>query len=140
MLGDKHWIKCPLCYTIFGELTGDQPPGSMSHNVDKNLTCDGYPKGTIVIRYSMKSGTRDGVSFSGTHRTGYLPNIPEGQEVLQLLKVAFDRKLVFTVGQSVTTGLDNQVVWNGIHHKTQTSGGSSHFGYPDPTYFSRVKI
>jgi deltex len=47
--------------------------------------------------------------------------------------------LIFTVGKSVTTGLDNQVVWNGIHHKTNTSGGVGSFGYPDPTYFSRVK-
>jgi deltex-like protein len=30
-------------------------------------------------------------------------------------------------------------VWNGIHHKTNTGGGSSNFGYPDPTYLERVK-
>ena len=39
----------------------------------------------------------------------------------------------------MTTGLDNQVVWNGIHHKTSTSGGAANFGFPDPTYLSRVK-
>ena len=44
------------------------------------------------------------------------------------------------MGRSVTTGRDNQIVWNGIHHKTNTSGGSSHFGYPDDTYFDRVKL
>lgn len=31
------------------------------------------------------------------------------------------------------------VVWQGIHHKTSTSGGTSMFGYPDPTYFQRVR-
>ena len=31
------------------------------------------------------------------------------------------------------------IAWNGIHHKTNTSGGSSHFGYPDDTYLKRVK-
>jgi hypothetical protein len=30
-------------------------------------------------------------------------------------------------------------VWN-IHHKTNTEGGSSRFGYPDDTYFNRVKL
>lgn len=30
------------------------------------------------------------------------------------------------------------MVWN-VHHKTNTHGGSSSFGYPDPTYFNRVK-
>ena len=43
------------------------------------------------------------------------------------------------MGRSVTTGRDNTVVWNGIHMKTNTHGGSSNFGYPDPTYFERVK-
>jgi len=56
-----------------------------------------------------------------------------------LLKEAFARKLIFTVGRSVTTGMDNQIVWNGIHHKTSTMGGVASFGYPDLTYFSRVK-
>jgi deltex-like protein len=59
--------------------------------------------------------------------------------VLELLREAFNRKLTFTVGRSVTTGLDNQIVWNGIHHKTSTSGGAHSFGYPDPTYLKRVK-
>ena len=31
------------------------------------------------------------------------------------------------------------IVWNGIHHKTNISGGSTKFGYPDKTYFNRVK-
>jgi len=47
--------------------------------------------------------------------------------------------LTFTVGRSVTTGLDNQIVWNGIHHKTSYTGGAANFGYPDPTYLKRVK-
>lgn len=57
-----------------------------------------------------------------------------------MLKKAFERRLVFTIGTSVTTGQENCVVWNGIHHKSDTSGGASHFGFPDPTYFSRVKL
>lgn len=40
----------------------------------------------------------------------------------------------------MTTGLDNQIVWNGIHHKTSLQGGSANFGFPDPTYFKRVKL
>ena len=39
----------------------------------------------------------------------------------------------------MTTGLDNQTVWNGIHHKTSMSGGVASFGYPDETYLDRVK-
>ena len=27
-----------------------------------------------------------------------------------------------------------------MHHKTGTHGGSPNYGYPDPTYFNRVKL
>ena len=43
------------------------------------------------------------------------------------------------MGTSVTTGQKNTVVWNGIHHKTNLSGGTNYYGYPDSTYFNRVK-
>ena len=55
------------------------------------------------------------------------------------MQVAFRRRHTFTVGFSVTTGRENCIVWNGIHHKTQTGGGATNYGYPDLTYLSRVK-
>ena len=61
--------------------------------------------------------------YSGTSRTAYLPDNREGKEVLALLKRAFDARLVFTVGTSVTSGWRNQITWNDIHHKTNISGG-----------------
>ena len=122
-------------------MIGDQPPGNMNVYVNKAMNCDGYPDcGTIVIQYHMHSGKRGDINFPGTSRSAYLPDNPEGNEVLKLLQEAFERKLIFTIGRSVTTGRDNQIVWNGIHHKTNTSGGSAYFGYPDPTYFDRVKL
>ncbi|CAN0383958.1 unnamed protein product, partial [Laminaria digitata] len=63
----------------------------------------------------------------------------EGREVLQLLQTCFNQKMTFTVGTSITTGISNSVIWNGVHHKTATSGGSASFGYPDSSYLSRVK-
>ena len=68
-----------------------------------------------------------------------MPDNEEGREVLELLRISFDRKLTFTIGTSITTGATNCVVWNGIHHKTNISGGSSLYGYPDLTYFKRIK-
>ena len=85
--------------------------------------------GTIVIYYSFPSGIQGadhpnpGQRYDGTARTAYLPDNREGREVLQLLRKAFDARLVFTVGTSVTTGWSNQVTWNDIHHKTNTHGG-----------------
>jgi len=60
--------------------------------------------------------------YRGTTRTAYLPDCPEGRQVLQLLRRAFDAGLVFTIGQSNTTGQDNVVIWNDIHHKSKPSG------------------
>jgi len=63
-----------------------------------------------------------GKPFGGTVRCAYLPDTAEGREVCDLLKQAFDARLIFTVGRSVTTGADNVVVWNDIHHKTSYAG------------------
>ncbi len=35
--------------------------------------------------------------------------------------------------------MTNTTVWAGIHHKTSLSGGTNCFGFPDPTYFTRVQ-
>ena len=67
-----------------------------------------------------------------------MPNNSEGQKICKLLKIAFDRKHTFKIGTSLTTGITNTVVWNTIHHKTSLYGGP--FGYPDQTYFMRVKL
>eukprot|EP00466_Bigelowiella_natans_P015121 jgi/Bigna1/126427/aug1.2_g1135 len=79
-----------------------------------------------------------GESYSGTHRYAYLPDNEEGNRVCRLLMRGFEHGLLFTVGQSVTTGVKNTTIWNGIHHKTSTSGGVSNWGFPDARYFERV--
>jgi len=53
-----------------------------------------------------------------------------------MLRVAWDRRLIFTIGRSVTSGSDNVVTWNEIHHKTCMYHGSH--GFPDPNYFTNV--
>ena len=43
--------------------------------------------------------------------------------ILQLLQEAFQARMTFTIGTSVTTGDQNAVVWDDIHHKTIMHGG-----------------
>uniref|UniRef100_A0AAZ1WVT4 E3 ubiquitin-protein ligase n=1 Tax=Oreochromis aureus TaxID=47969 RepID=A0AAZ1WVT4_OREAU len=136
---------CPICRDVFGKIMGDQPDGRISHYTSPSSLPGYLDCSTIVISYDIPSGIQTakhpnpGQPYHGIHRTAYLPNNKEGNEVLQLLKKAFDQRLIFTVGTSRTTGLDGQVTWNDIHHKTSTSGGPNCFGYPDPEYLSRVK-
>ncbi len=61
-------------------------------------------------------------------------------QVLRLLKVAWERRLTFTIGTSVTTGASDTVVWNEIHHKTESTSNHSGHGYPDPGYLERVLL
>ncbi|NXY89984.1 DTX3L ligase, partial [Alcedo cyanopectus] len=136
---------CPVCNTVYGVMKGDQPEGTMkSSTVSTSLP--GHPDcGTIVITYYMSGGLQTsnhphpGRPYSSTTRTAYLPNNEEGQEILQLLRRAFNQKLIFTVGQSRTTGEEDVITWNDIHHKTCRSGGPTSFGYPDPDYLQRVR-
>ena len=55
-----------------------------------------------------------------------------------MLQIAFQKKWSFTVGDSVTSGAQNVVVWNDIHHKTKSTENSQH-GYPYPDYLQRVR-
>jgi deltex-like protein len=75
LCGDKEWIKCPVCSTIYGKMIGDQPAGSMTWSIQQEFHCDGYEDvGTIVIHYSMNSGKRGNIHYPGTSRTAYLPD------------------------------------------------------------------
>lgn len=44
---------------------------------------------------------------------------------------------MFTIGTSASTGADNTVIWNEIHHKTDILNTRGH-GYPDPNYLDNV--
>ena len=58
--------------------------------------------------------------------------------MLKLLKEAWQRRLVFTIGTSSTTGEQDTVVWNEIHHKTEAFSNHMGHGFPDPNYLDNV--
>ncbi|XP_077305891.1 E3 ubiquitin-protein ligase DTX3L-like isoform X2 [Lithobates pipiens] len=136
---------CAICGDSYGKVTGDQPDGTM-RDTRRDFSLPGYPGcGTIEINYNIPGGTQKenhpspGRHFSGASRTAFLPDNQEGREILRLLRRAFDQKLIFTVGESRTSGLTDTVTWNDVHHKTNISGGPTNFGYPDPDYLKRVR-
>ncbi|XP_060912116.1 probable E3 ubiquitin-protein ligase DTX2 isoform X1 [Labrus mixtus] len=139
-------LQCPSCKTIYGEKTGTQPKGKMEiYSVAQSLP--GHPDcGTIQIIYSIPPGLQGpehpnpGQPFTcrGFPRFCFLPDNDKGRKVLEMLKVAWMRRLIFTVGTSSTTGEPDTVVWNGIHHKTEMMSNLSGHGYPDPNYLDNV--
>jgi len=144
----EDWFKinprCPGCNHVYGMAIGNMPMGTMRADLVSGHV-SGSHWNTIVITYDIPSGTQDsrhqnpGQHFSGSKRACYLEASPEGWEVLGLLKRAFEQGVTFTVGDSLTTGKRDVIVWNGIHHKTNTTGGPTSFGFPDPDYYKRVK-
>ncbi|GMT32032.1 hypothetical protein PFISCL1PPCAC_23329, partial [Pristionchus fissidentatus] len=137
---------CWICGNYFWLPQGNMPHGTMTHSVLAGHSIEGHAdgQGVICIEYSFRSGTqgpqhpRPGVPYSGTRRSAYLPNNEAGRKVLRLLEKAFECKLTFTVGDSVTSGARDTVVWNNVHHKTSMHGGPQAYGYPDPTYLERL--
>ncbi|KAM8742335.1 putative E3 ubiquitin-protein ligase DTX2 isoform 1-T1 [Acanthopagrus schlegelii] len=139
-------LQCPSCKTIYGEKTGTQPKGKMEiYSIAQSLP--GHADcGTIQIIYSIPPGLQGpehpnpGQPFTcrGFPRFCFLPDNDKGRKVLELLKVAWMRRLIFTVGTSSTTGEPDTVVWNGIHHKTEMMSNLSGHGYPDPNYLDNV--
>ena len=122
---------CPICQRVYAIVDGLQPSnGTMKWKV-LNMSLPGYDSsvGTIEIVYSIPSGLQNaqhpnpGRPYHGCVRTAYLPDTSEGRRVRDLLKRAFDHRLVFTIGQSRTTGANDCVTWNDIHHKTSIHGG-----------------
>lgn len=139
LAGEKEGLKCPLCDAVYGRLTGDMPEGEMVVR-HRSFACAGYSDyTTISVTYKFPPGVSNGKKYEGTEREAFLPNCPEGQEVLGLLRKAFDRKLLFTIGKSETTGIYPAIIWNGVHHKTNIMRGAAYHGYPDPGYLARVK-
>ncbi|XP_039190574.1 probable E3 ubiquitin-protein ligase DTX2 isoform X2 [Crotalus tigris] len=139
-------LQCPSCKAIYGEKTGTQPSGKMdiykrSESLPGHENC-----GSIQIAYYINRGIQGpehpnpGLPYTarGFPRYCYLPDNEKGQKVLELLKVAWRRRLIFTVGTSSTTGENNTVVWNEIHHKTEMTSNVSGHGYPDPNYLDNV--
>lgn len=54
------------------------------------------------------------------------------------MRIAWERRLTFTIGTSVTTGATNTIVWNEIHHKTESCSNTTGHGYPDEHYLDNV--
>ena len=125
-----------------------QPPDGKMTISTTSEKLPGFEKnsnGTIVATYLFKNGIQGPEQPAPGHpfyamyfpRLTYFPNNPRGKKIVEMVKMAFDRKLVFQIGRSQTTGHDNGVVWNGIPHKTSKAAGP--YGYPDSTYLDHVE-
>ncbi|NXR44815.1 DTX4 ligase, partial [Hippolais icterina] len=139
-------LQCPTCKTIYGVKTGTQPPGKMEYHIIPHALPGHADCKTIRIIYNIPPGVQGpehpnpGKSFTarGFPRHCYLPDSEKGRKVLKLLLVAWDRRLIFAIGTSSTTGESDTVIWNEIHHKTEFGSNLTGHGYPDINYLDNV--
>uniref|UniRef100_A0A8C6P4H7 E3 ubiquitin-protein ligase n=1 Tax=Nothobranchius furzeri TaxID=105023 RepID=A0A8C6P4H7_NOTFU len=139
-------LQCPTCKTIYGVKTGNQPAGKMEYHIIPH-SLPGHPDcKTVRIIYNIPPGIQGpehpnpGKPFTarGFPRHCYLPDSEKGRKVLRLLLVAWDRRLIFSVGTSSTTGESDTVIWNEVHHKTEFGSNLTGHGFPDPGHLDNV--
>lgn len=140
-------LQCPTCKAIHGIKLGNQPISGRMDIQHSHRSLPGHPDcGMITIVYDFTPGVQGpehpnpGSRFNarGFPRTCFLPDSQKGKKVLELLKKAWQRRLIFTIGTSSTTGEEDTVVWNEIHHKTEAFSNHMGHGYPDPNYLDNV--
>jgi len=132
---DKHQ-NCPVCGMYYGRGIGFMPEGEMTVTKETS-SLPGHGKvGTIMIQFNFPSGAQgeDAPSpnspYSAAKIDGFLPNSTEGQKVLELFRIGWERKQLFRIDENGNIGD------GGISIKTQREGGIH--GYPDASYLERV--
>uniref|UniRef100_A0A914XYI8 E3 ubiquitin-protein ligase n=1 Tax=Panagrolaimus superbus TaxID=310955 RepID=A0A914XYI8_9BILA len=122
-------LPCSICLNdLVGSAgNGEEDPASLETDpvVRMKMCTHEFHKSCIETCFETKKDAHYGVPFSGTTRTAYVPNDEGGRHVLNLLRKAFEHRHIFTIGDSITTGVHNVPVWV-IHHKT------------NPGYYERV--
>jgi deltex-like protein len=148
----KEWLKtsvtCPLCRTQLVQITGYQPmPSGAAMTVQEEL--DSLPghetHSTLAVHFAIPSGVQDldfplpGERFESFKFVTYLPNNSEGQNVLRMLGLAWNRRLLFRIGYNQVSKRLDKIVLNGLELKTNRVGGVTGNGFPDVSYMSRLK-
>jgi len=126
---------CPSCSQKYNP-PGPQPNGSLNIQWIRT-SCSGYASvGTWELRIDIPDGSTQGkrhqnpgLPYTGTYRTGYYPDVPEGRDAVRLIKYAFEQGKAFKIGHSDTLDEDNRVVWGGIHMKTSMDASSVNHGW-----------
>lgn len=149
----REWIKekpvCPLCRKDLIILKGYQPwPQGTSMAVTTSThALPGHDSvGSISIQFHIPSAPQDlrsplpGTILPDFKLETWLPDNSEGRHVLDLLKLAWNRRLLFRIGMDYQKKMMNRIVLNGIELKTQRTGGALGNGYPDASYMSRLKM
>jgi len=68
-----------------------------------------------------------GRKYAGATKSAFFPMTTEGIHVVDLLQQAFSARRLFTVKPSNEGSNDDELVWNGVCHKTNVFGGPQQY-------------
>ena len=117
---------------FYGDRMGSMPDGSMSWSW-RRAPLAGHTCSTIVLHFNFQSGSSNGQVYDGRSQHAYLPNNEEGRKLLAMFQLAFRRRVLFSLTESLTTRRWQPTF--AIHLKTSMTGGPAMHGYPDSQYF-----
>ncbi|KAG0022171.1 putative E3 ubiquitin-protein ligase dtx2 [Entomortierella chlamydospora] len=147
-------LKCPMCNTMcttnaksgaakeamrgqIPQKLGPMPDGVMGYSFDVRLACYFI---YIIIPSHKIPNPNPGASLSDTItvntdiRYAIVPfSARLGPLLMIRLICLFYYGHMFRIGQSLTRGSDNVVIWNGVHLRTSMTGG---YGFPAPNFES----
>ncbi|XP_063364000.1 uncharacterized protein LOC134652769 [Cydia amplana] len=116
-------IECLVCGRVYGREgraapQAEQPPGGMAWRLEP-AALPGHDCGSILVTYNFQSGRQGprqpapGAPYYavGFPRHSLLPDTPLGRQVLAALRTAWERRVLFTVATSLTTGREHVVAW-----------------------------
>eukprot|EP00002_Diphylleia_rotans_P015705 TRINITY_DN3044_c0_g1_i3.p1 TRINITY_DN3044_c0_g1~~TRINITY_DN3044_c0_g1_i3.p1 ORF type:complete len:240 (+),score=31.32 TRINITY_DN3044_c0_g1_i3:370-1089(+) len=135
--------ECPMCRREYDFFIGPQPKGKMV--VDRypagGHSLPGYESyGTAKIKFILFLLPRELGQGENEHTTqlffqSLLPLTTKGLHLLEKLKVAFSRGLIFTIKKKKKGyGLESKIV----EFKSKKHGARRFNGYPDPDYLNRL--
>jgi len=79
--------------------------------------------GCVVPKDDMPNPGR---KYPSTTKTAFFPMSTEGVQLVDRLQDAFSARLLFTV-KSAADGSGDELVWNGVCHKTNVFGGPQQY-------------
>lgn len=115
---------------------GPMPNATMSYTFDPRLCCYFIffyiPEHTITILQEHDPRITATITIKEEWRQAIIPFSERLGPLLMIrLICAFYYGQFFRVGHSATRGVENVVVWNGIHMRTTLNGS---YGFPAPTF------
>ena len=125
--------ECPYCKTCLVDPETKEPHGTMT--ISKlnyvHIPFKNKDTGVLTASFNLQGGKNDIGYYPPDSRNAYFPDNKEGNELVDWFIDGFKKGVLFRIGDSVTTGRKNVIVYGAAHQKTTISGPH---GYPDDGY------